>query len=276
MAEGSALDLSRLALLISHDRSGSHYLGSFIRMLSNHRMVDEICNEDAVDPETNPLSFFGYRHRGAVRSPDYALRKKPPTVARLLDEYFSFVLEYSAPKSVVVDIKYGHVHNFEVAWWPIFRKPFLFEYARSRQIRLIHLSRWNTLETVVSSEVAEARKIWHAIEDRPEAQPSEAITLDTTRLLEQIALLNAQKDFFSKWLRQSRCLAVTYEELVHPKASAEVRALIANFLGATAPTEFVSPYRKVTPAMHLMVRNWVELKKFCRENALAHYLLPVH
>ncbi|MGD0191528.1 MAG: hypothetical protein ABSD74_12375 [Rhizomicrobium sp.] len=274
MANASTPDLSSVALLVSHDRSGSHYLGSYIRTLPNCRMIDEVCNEQAIDPVSNPLSFFGFRHKHAIGNPDYALRRRPDVIAALLDAYFGFVLEQSEAKRVAIDIKYGHVHNFEIAWWPIFRKPFLFDYARSRRIRIIHLSRWNSLETVVSGEVAERRKQWHADGDKPQATEADAVVIDCKRAHEQILLLNQQKEAFDKWLHGARAHAVLYEDLVNPWSGEDCRARIASFMGEKAAKEFSSPYRKVTPALPKIVRNWAEVALFCRENGLAHYLLP--
>jgi len=271
----TALDLSGLTILLSHDRSGSHYLGSFVRALNRYRMIDEICNEQAVDPISNPLSFFGFRHRRSSENPDYALRRRPDVINALLDEYFSFVLEQSGGKRVVVDIKYGHVHNFEIAWWPIFRKPFLFEYVQSRRLRMIHLSRWNSLEAVISGEVAESRKLWHAIADKPQASHADAITVDCRRVFNQVTLLNQQKDAFDKWTQGVQCQPVLYEELTDASGGAECRARITSFLEAEPPAPFSSPYRKVTPPLHDIVRNWPELAKFCRANGLGHYILPV-
>jgi hypothetical protein len=274
LSNGASLDLSRLALLLSHDRSGSHYLGSFVRALPGCRMIDEVCNEQAVDPVSNPLSFFGFRYRRASDNPDYVLRRRPDVVAALLDEYFSFALAQSDGKRVVIDIKYGHVHNFEIAWWPVFRKPFLFEYIQSRRLKLIHLSRWNSLEAVVSGEVAESRKLWHAVADKPQASAADAITVDCSRVLEQVTLLNQQKDAFSKWSSGTRCLPVLYEELADSSAGAQCRARVAAFLDAEPPASFTSPYRKVTPPLDRIVRNWPELVKFGRENGLSQYVLP--
>jgi hypothetical protein len=274
LANASTPDLSGLVLLVSHDRSGSHYLGSYIRVLPNYRMIDEVCNEQAVDPVSNPLSFFGFRHRRAAENADFGLRRRPDVVAALLDEYFSFVLQQSDAKRVAIDIKYGHVHNFEIAWWPIFRKPFLFDYAQSRRMKTIHLSRWNSLETVVSGEVAERRKQWHAIGNKPEATEADAVVIDCKRMFEQIVLLNQQKDAFDKWIHGPRTLSVLYEDLTNPWSSEDCRARIASFLGEKAPKDFSSPYRKVTPPMRSIVRNWAEVSLFCRDNGMSHYLLP--
>ncbi len=267
-------DLSGLALLVSHDRSGSHYLGSFVRALPGHRMVDEVCNEQAIDPVKDPLSFLGYRYRRSLEHADYGLRRRADVVSALLDEYFAFVLAQSDGKRVVIDIKYGHVHNFEIAWWPVFRKPFLFEYAQSRKMKVVHLSRWNSLETVVSGEVAEQRKQWHAIGDRAQATEADAIMIDCRRILDQILLLNQQKDAFAKWTQGTKCLAVLYEDLTGPSSGQNCRARIANFLGDKEPQVFESPYLKVTPPLQQIVRNWPEVAIFCRDNGLAQYLLP--
>jgi hypothetical protein len=269
------LRLDRITLLISHDRSGSHYLGSFIRTLPNHVMVDEICNEEALDPERAKLSFFGFRHRRARERPEYSLRRNPETVQALLDEYFSFVLESAPGKAgVTIDIKYGHIHNFEIAWWPIFRKPFLFQYAKKRGLKIIHLSRWNSLQTIISGQVAESRAVWHAIDDKKPATAADAIVLEKQRLPRRIAMLNEQKGAIAKWTRDCRCLSVLYEEFVDPSGAPECRARIARFLGTSAGAEFSSAYKKVTPPPEVIVANWEEVGEFCRENELGHYLLP--
>lgn len=273
MSEADPRNFGRLTLLISHDRSGSHYLGSFIRAVPNHRMVDEICNEQALDPVRDPLSFFGFRYARSLETPDYALRRTPAVVSNLLDDYFSFALASSPPGGLTIDIKYGHIHNFEVAWWPIFRKPFLFEYAGSRGIGIIHLSRWNSLETVVSGEVAEARKVWHAVGAQKPAGPADAIKVDKKQLVRQIEMLNDQKAAIFRWTRNLRCLPILYEELVDTVEGSACRARIAEFLGSVPPPDFSSSYNKVTPPMHLMIRNWHEISSFCRENDLSHYLL---
>ena len=266
-------NMSALTLLISHDRSGSHYLGSYIRALPGQTMTDEVCNEEALDPVRDPLSFFGFRHRRSLEVPDYALRRSTPLVSNLLDEYFSFALESSPAGGVTVDIKYGHIHNFEVAWWPIFRKPFLFEYVASRGMRVIHLCRWNSLETIVSAEIAESRKMWHAIGTQKPAGPADAVEVNIKQLIRQIHMLNEQKAAIFRWTKNLRCLPVLYEELVDPVHGRACRERIAQFLDSVPPKEFSSPYRKVTPPMHLAIRNWAEVSSYCRENELSHYLL---
>lgn len=269
----AGVELQNLALLVSHDRSGSHYLGSYLRSLPNQTMVDEVCNEQALDPARDPLSFFGFRHQRSREIPDYSLRRTPAVVANLLDDYFSFALESSPAGGVTIDVKYGHIHNFEAAWWPIFRKPFLFEYAGSRGIKVIHLSRWNSLETIISNEVAEARKVWHAIGQQRPAGPGDAVEINTKQLFRQIQMLNEQKAAIFRWTRNLRSLPVLYEELVDPIQGRACRERLAEFVGSVPPKEFSSPYRKVTPPIHLVIRNWAEVSAFCRENELSHYLL---
>jgi len=266
-------NLSDLALLVSHDRSGSHYLGSYIRSLPNQTMIDEVCNEEALDPVKDPLSFFGFRHHRSLEVPDYSLRRTHQVVTKLLDEYFLFALESSPPGGVTIDVKYGHIHNFEAAWWPIFRKPFLFEYAASRRLKVIHLSRWNSFEAVVSGDVAESRKVWHAIGAQKPAGPADAVEVDTKQLARKIQMLNDQKAAIFRWTKNLRCLSVLYEELVDAVQGRACRDRVAEFLGSVPLREFSSPYRKVTPPMHLVIRNWADVSAYCRDNDLSHYLL---
>lgn len=271
----SPADLSGVTLLISHDRSGSHFLGSFIRKLSGQTMIDEVCNEQAIDPVADPRSFFGFRYKLGQENADYLLRRNVDLISDLLEKYFSFLLGQADGKGVVVDIKYGHIHNFELAWWPIFRKPYLFDFVASRKMKIIHLSRWNSLETVVSGFVAESRKVWHAVGDAPTADASDAIDVDKGRMIEQVTWLNQQKEAISKWAQGASALPVLYEELVDPKLGEQCRRRIASFLGDEPPKDFVSIYKKVTPEMKTVVRNWNEVRRACLNNGLAQYLVPL-
>jgi hypothetical protein len=270
----SEQSLDKLTLLISHDRSGSHYLRSFIRTLPAQEMIDEICNEQAVDPVKDPMSFFGFRHRLSLDEPDYGLRRNPKIVTSLLDRYFAFVLKSCEPRAVTIDVKYGHIHNFDIAWWPIFRRPFLFEFCRQRNVKIIHLSRWNSLHVVVSGEVAESRKIWHAIGKIPPAQAADAIHLDAHKVLRQVQSLNQQKNIITRWVRGLNSLSVAYEELTDPVGGRESRARVAAFLGTVPHATFRSPYHKVTPRPEVMVRNWGDIVALCRENEMTQYVLP--
>lgn len=271
---GTAQTLNKLTLLISHDRSGSHYLGSFIRALPGQEVIDEVCNEQAVDPVHDPLSFFGFRYRLSLDEPDYCLRRNPEIVTALLDRYFAFVAKACGARAVTIDVKYGHIHNFDIAWWPIFRRPFLFDFCRRRGIKIIHLSRWNSLQAIVSGEVAESRRTWHAVGETPPASRADAIELDKQKVLRQVLSLNQQKDAVSRWLRGLTCLNVSYEEMIDPLLGLNCRAQIAAFLGVSAPGDFTSPYQKVTPPPEIVVRNWQEIVELCRENELTQYLLP--
>ena len=280
MTNGAALDLSRPdQILLSHDRSGSHYLGSFIRALPGHRMVDEICNEDAIDPISTPLSFFGYRHQRSADVADYSLRRRRPVITALLDEYFAFMLARSEGKSVVVDVKVRARAQYlrRRLSGPSSARPFLFDYAQSRRLRMIHLSRWNSLETVISGQLAESRKMWHAIAEKPAASESDAIDADCPRVLEQILELNpAEGRLFEVVAKRRKVSDIAIcEELTDPSTGAGCwQRADCEIPDAEAPEGFKSPYAKVTPALPRIVRNWDELSNFCRANGLTQYLVP--
>jgi hypothetical protein len=267
-------DLSKLTLLVCHERSGSHYLSSFIKALKQ-LAINEVCNDKVVDPDTNPYSYFGYLYKQAKEKPEYIQRRNSATVGALLDEYFAHGLELGNGKAVTLDIKYGHLHNFNPFWWPIYRTPFLFDYAGRRNIGVIHLSRWNSLETAISDQLASSRGVWHAVGERKEAGAEEAIKVDKKQLLSQITNLDEQKSAVAMWTRNLRSLQILYEELTDPILGDECRGRTAEFLGAKPPKDFVSPYRKVTPPLPVIASNWEEISDFCRSNRLTHYLLPL-
>ena len=57
--------------------------------------------------------------------------------ARLTDAYFAHLASIAKPnKKIFVDIKYGHVHNFEISWWPSERRPRQRSTAASRHLEV--------------------------------------------------------------------------------------------------------------------------------------------
>jgi len=68
-------DLSqRLVILLSHERSGSHYLAEMLESGSESISLDEVCNFEAVDPDKSNASFFRFRSDWQNANPDLAVR----------------------------------------------------------------------------------------------------------------------------------------------------------------------------------------------------------
>src|SRR6185503_13749538 len=128
-----------LTILLCHERSGSHLLGEFLGSLDGVRMFDEVCNAGAVQPKSAPESFHRFRHDAIMGDPNLLLDPTPARHLQFIRAYFAHLKTLDAFPNIAVDIKYGHVVNFEGWWWPITPRPRLFTFCAEDDIGVIHL-----------------------------------------------------------------------------------------------------------------------------------------
>ncbi|MCP5433735.1 MAG: hypothetical protein H6923_10745 [Alphaproteobacteria bacterium] len=261
-----------ITILLSHERSGSHFLGDFISRLDGVCMIDEVCNPNAVDPKAFPESFFAFKDDWCKRHEDYIRTPTPQAVEEFFVSYFEYLRtmeKYESVGRIVVDVKYGHVHNFEIPWWPILRRPAFFTFCLAHDISVIHLFRHNVVEAAASAAIAEQRKIWHSTElvgttteSRPMELAAESIANDAWLLREQIR-------WFKRWVKGLRKLELTYEEISAELATnAKLQRTVAKFVDGKIVEPFESRYRKVTPPLNEIVANYDEVINACRERGL--------
>jgi hypothetical protein len=271
--------VTKTTILLSHERSGSHFLGEFIAKLRNVEMIDEVGNPQAMVPGKDRASFFGFKHDYLLKNPNLILRPTRDRHAKFVAEYFAF-LKSAAPagQSIVIDIKYAHVQLFEKHWWPIFERPFLCEIAEEQGIGILHLYRRNVVEAIASGMIAEARGIWHSWQPRDEASLPKTFTLNPERIVRKARLLEFQNRWFqSAFIGNCERMTLTYEQL-----SADLgvdKALgksIARFVGGSIGEPYTPRHEKVTPPLYEIVDNYQELRVACIAAGLGKYVRPKH
>jgi hypothetical protein len=199
-----------------------------------------------------------------VADPDIALRPSAEANTRLMDAYLAH-LAALAPggKKLLLDIKYGHVHNFEVGWWPSERRPFLPSYLEERGIKIIHLTRRDSLAATVSGMIADRRRVWHRRDDAEAAFAK--IRIPAMKAVHEALALEREKENFFSWLAPHLCFEVEYEEITATDAERNAAmARLCRFLGLEAPAEFPTTHRKVTPPLSEAVENYDDLIRVAR------------
>lgn len=259
------VDTDRFVFLVSHERSGSHYLANMLASGSPLVSVDEVCNFNAVDPETAKPSFFRFRRESMVEDSGFALRPDPLTMTRFVDRYLEYLAELVAADSkILLDVKYGHVHNFEVGWWPSERRPFLMKYLEQRNIRVIHLTRRDSVAASVSSYVAEQAGKWHKRTDSAEREMPK-LRVPALKIAHASLTLEREKENFFSWLASNRSLAVEYEQLSGSEESRHaVMGQLCAWLGLPQRESFASTYFKVTPPLAEIASNLDEIVRVVR------------
>lgn len=255
----------RIVFLISHERSGSHYLTDLLTSTGKLRSLDEVCNFNAIDPDKHQASFFRFKREAQASDPDIVLRPGLESMTRLLNGYLEFLSALvSSELKILVDIKYGHVHNFELGWWPTERRPFLFNYLEQNAIPVIHLTRRDSIAATVSNLIAEKTAVWHRRE-AGESAAAATVRVPVQRAVHEALLLEQEKQNFFGWLTSANVFGVEYEEIAGGEAE-RIRAMkrLCEFLGLSQPAEFRSGHRKVTPPLEEIVENYDDLIRLAR------------
>ncbi len=250
----------RLVILLSHERSGSHYLAEMLETGSEIISFDEVCNFRAVDPDKSNASFFRFRRDWQNANPDLAVRPDADVMSGFLDGYFSHLLGLKDAKKVLVDVKYGHVHNFEPAWSPSENRPFLVKYLDRRKIRVVHLTRVDALAAVLSGFAADKAGVWHRRAGTERTKPAK-ISVPAPNIVQRALTLQREKDNFFAWLAANRCFRLSYEEICDTKEARErTLARLCSFLEIRA-SAFVASLEKMTPPVEELVENYGELRR---------------
>ena len=260
----SRVTLSKIFILLSHERSGSHLVGEYINSLQNFRMVDEICNPDAVRPVRHPESFLRFRNDYAARRPEFVMEPTRGRHEEFLGAFFAHLTELKKPRSIAIDIKYGHVHNFEAWWWQPLARPRLFEHCSEHDIGVVHLYRTNVVEAIVSGMVASKRRVWHSWQPHAAETAGATFALPAAEIVRLAKQLKLHQELFEDWTKQTRKLEIRYEEIVPRlgvKGGADAR--LCEFLETQPKHPFSPRGQKVTPALRQVVENYDELMQEC-------------
>jgi len=264
--------VAKVFILLSHERSGSHLAGEYIGSLENFRMVDEVCNPGAVRPSKHPESYHRFRYDYIQKDASYLLDPSRQRHVDFVGGFFDHLRRLKQPHDIAIDIKYGHVQNFEWWWCPVLERPFLLALAQEIDIGVVHLYRENVVEATVSSLIADKRKVWHSWEAGAD-RPPQAYGLPVQNVIYRAKLLERQTALYKEWTSRNRTIAVTYEEVSSGlEDGGEVEAKLSAFLGARPRRAFHPKHRKLTPPLREVVENYAELKKACEAAGLGKFV----
>ncbi len=224
----------------------SHLAGDFLGALAGFRVVDEVANPDALRPSKHAESLHRFKYDYLIRDPAFMLEPTRKGHTEFVAAFFDHLVKLKAPNDIVVDIKYGHVHNFEWWWCPPLVRPFLFVFCQERDIGIVHLYRENVVEATVSSLIADRRRIWHSWQVKPDSGlERRKHLLPAYDVVRRAKLLKRQTEIFKDWMGTNRRLEITYEEIAaHLGKGTETDAKITAFLDAALKKEFQTRHQK--------------------------------
>jgi hypothetical protein len=247
-----------IALLLAQQRSGTHLLRSILGRTRRIAALSEICNATAAVADENERSFFKFRrtHLLDSRNSPYPTSENQQNV---INQYFKYLLSlYPNHDFVLCDVKYSHVHNFNMFNWDLSEPPFLLRYARKNQIKILHLVRENIFQTALSSLYAAQSGVWRA--SRPDQVKRISITVDREVLGRRINEISKAVVSFDDWLRGCVNLRITYEDLCGLTPEVPLRKISRFFgLDQVIPFPFKPGFVKTTPPYEECIVNWSEI-----------------
>lgn len=176
-----------------------------------------------------------------------------------------------------LDLLYSRVRRKEIVGFKLMysqlkKNPALFGYFLTSRVHVLHLTRRNLLDIVVSNAVAKARGQSHALEG--ESLRETMVWLDPHTTRRRIAELERQIAFMKLALRAS---PLPVHELIYERLRAEPDGLTSTlrFLGLDASQQesLTSSLQKLNSGSKSeMIVNWDELEKSLRDTRFARYL----
>ncbi len=276
-----------ITILLSHERSGSHLVGSYIKERTKCFVFDEVCNIFSVSPE-HEASFHRYQVEFIRKNKDLYLSSKFAERLDFVKSYFDHLLVISGCDNICVDVKYGHLHNFDWFWNPIFRRPLLLELSEQHGYKLLHLYRKNVVEASVSAIVADKRRVWHSwqFDDCDNSGSSSELhathkTLELPcefpawRIAKDASLIKHQNEWIkSNWIGNTPSFEVIYEDFVSSiEGDQSLLHQLSEFLGSKPSLAPWTPsLLKLGRSMQDTIANYSEVRNACEEIGLAGYL----
>lgn len=255
-----------LIFLLSHERSGSHLLAGYLKnfgILS----TDEVCNNQQSDAPRDPTQFSAFLEARAAEDRKFLYRTWQG-MEELMQDYCDVLIRRFGPgQSVLVDVKYGHLHNFNSYWNMPGWTPNLIEFIRKAGHKIIHLHRQDHCSAIISNHIAHLRQLWN--------QPGEK---DPNQSEGELANVRIEKREFFRWvwaLTQSiRAIRWTlhfngiphcelvYEDIRPSSLGRDTARRLCEYLGLDESdmSKFVPKTAKMTLRPEQIVANYDELR----------------
>jgi hypothetical protein len=168
----------------------------------------------------------------------------------------------------LVDYILEKYDGFKILYYQIGFGDAAWEYLRAKHLKVIHLTRRNTLEREISQQIAENTQVWHR-SHASESPPEPQITMDAARLKNIFALEQREFERAETFFELSDKLTLGYEDLRDDYSGAMQQ--VQEFLGLPI-VDLAPAYLKRTRGSKAeLVTNYRKLKTHFRRSKWARF-----
>jgi hypothetical protein len=267
----------KVRLLLSTQRSGSHFLKSFIETLFPAvvcsgeilRALDALSRQYPAlpaDPEF-PHFWSWYEREAALGT----ISVTPDQRIEAFAIYLSKMVAQVEPRELVIDIKYNSIRSLSGYWDTDYGSHDFTSFIKEQNIPVLHLIRKNVLKVIVSNKLATQTGVWHRAAERTPDEFLPKIRLNPKSVLFDLRYaLKLTQDYQNRFSGYAGYEEIIYEDFLeeqsHLESGLNLRNL-ARFLDKTpiGSGQTALPFKKTTPDdPSEVVENWDEVVRVLR------------
>ena len=259
-------------LLLSTQRSGSHFLKSYVES----RFANVSCSGEILR-EPNALAFK-YPVLADYPGTDYfwpwyVREARAGNISMLpgarIVAFATYVQHLGAlvdPKDLLLDIKYNSIRSLSGYWDSENGSEDFTGFVRDNELPVLHLIRQNILKLIISNKVASQTGIWHRTADLTPADSLPRIHLNPKSILFDIRyMLKITQDYQTRFSGYPHYEEISYEDFVQetrdtlPGTQLRTLARFLNDDPIEAELDDI-PLKKTTPDdPSEIIENWEEI-----------------
>ena len=268
----------QVRLLLSRQRSGSHFLKSLIEA----RFTGVVCTGEVLESPADTQSPVLPAHPEISRFWSWYTREAalgnisaaPDKRIAAFEFYLRNLVWLTKPNQLVIDVKYNCVRSLSGYEDTDHGSTDFTTFIRCAQIPVLHLIRENILKMIVSHELARQTGIWHRTSEKNALEQLPQIHLDPRKVLSAVVQSDRlTRDYQEHFIDYPGYEEVVYEDLIREqKPSYPTLQTVAHFLGRAPVVSTSSDVwcKKTTPDdISEVVKNWEEIAAALRGTEFA-------
>ena len=189
------------------------------------------------------------------------------------DSYFGYLKSLNDAR-ILIDVKYDVLYNLNTYYFNEDKAPFFLQYLKMRRFKVIHLIRDNTLELVLSYEIAKQKQFYH--QTKPLGDSSidiQKINVDPDEIIKKIKYVSRQQSLQKGFLRDCDTLELKYEDIFHNnQLTASAQEAMKKHLNIKFTNKHRSDFIKVSKSNLLLIDNSEELIEALADNKLDYMI----
>jgi LPS sulfotransferase NodH len=242
------LDGSNFIVLLARQRSGTNPLRDVLAAHPEIFCTPEVFHNEPsasaeLEVETNFFNFLEQHPLGTVkRSISMEVQ------GRMFLDFLEYLRCFTDKHYILVDVKYNSTHHLDGPWREISAQPDLFRFIKHHRVRVLNLTRRNSLRSHLSLLKANLTSTWTVESGASGPPPDQQVIVDTAQMLHVLRVWRGEDELIRRVFEDyGQYLTFDYEDLfpeLGGPSSPAVLDRISTWLGVDPEFSATPKYRK--------------------------------